>query len=75
MKVPERIIDKTGHIGGNSIAMSIDPGSVMHIMSVLTDLYSDPEAACIREYSTNALDSHIDAGISRPSGCATTAWA
>jgi len=35
-------------------------------MSVLTDLYSDPELAVIREYSTNALDAHKVAGESRP---------
>lgn len=43
--------------------MTIDEGALAHIMSVLTDLYSDPEMAVIREYSTNARDSHIEAGI------------
>lgn len=46
--------------------MTIDQSALSHIMSVLTDLYSDPELAIIREYSTNALDSHISAGQTRP---------
>ena len=41
--------------------MEIDPTATAHLMSLLTDLYSDPELACLREYSTNAWDSHIDA--------------
>lgn len=49
-----------------TVAMSIDESSLQHIMSVLTDLYSDPTLAIIREYSTNALDSHIEAGQTRP---------
>lgn len=48
------------------IAMTIDAAATAHIMSVLTNLYSDQELACIREYSTNALDSHIEAGQTRP---------
>ena len=46
--------------------MKFDVDSTVHLMSLLTDLYSDPEAACVREYSTNADDSHKDAGTSRP---------
>jgi hypothetical protein len=46
--------------------MSIDESALAHIMNVLTDLYADAELACIREYLTNALDSHIEAGQTRP---------
>lgn len=42
--------------------MTFDPNSVAHLMSVLTDLYSNRELAVVREYSTNARDSHIEAG-------------
>lgn len=46
--------------------MGIDESAFAHIMGVLTDLYSDPELAVIREYSTNALDAHVQAGVKRP---------
>lgn len=45
---------------------SVDAASMAHIMSVLTDLYSDAEGAVIREYITNAWDSHVEAGQTRP---------
>lgn len=59
-------IKRTGSLGGERIAMQFDANSIAHIMSVLTDLYSDPAMAVIREYSTNAWDSHIAAGQTRP---------
>jgi hypothetical protein len=49
-----------------SVAMSIDAANLAHIISVLTDLYSDPAMAVIREYSTNAWDSHQEAGHCDP---------
>jgi len=62
----QRVVSTEGTLTGESIAMSIDEHSLAHIMGVLTDLYSDPAMAVIREYSTNALDSHIMAGETRP---------
>lgn len=56
----------TGNLGGSVTAMSIDMDSLAHIQSILTDLYSDPELAVIREYSINGLDSHRMAGVYRP---------
>lgn len=52
----------SSNFDGESIEMTIDEGSLRHIMSVLTDLYSDTALAVIRELSTNARDSHIEAG-------------
>jgi len=65
--IPERTgvtVDST--VQGEDVAMSIDQSALAHIMNVLTDLYADSELAVIREYSTNALDSHIEAGQTRP---------
>ncbi len=59
-------IKRSGDLGGDKVAMKIDSNSIAHLMSVLTDLYSDPEMAVIREYSTNARDSHVEAGVTRP---------
>jgi hypothetical protein len=50
----------------SSVAMSIDPQGMAHIMGVLTNLYSDAPLAVLREYSTNARDAHQAAGIDRP---------
>lgn len=46
--------------------MSVDSAGAAHIMSLLTDLYSDPEGSVIREYISNAYDSHAAAGQTRP---------
>lgn len=51
---------------GEVIGMSIDENSLQHIMDVLAGLYSDQVYAIIREYSTNAWDSHIEAGNKSP---------
>lgn len=50
---------------GEEIAMGIDTKSLAFLQKVLTDLYSDPILAVIREYSTNAWDSHVEAGQQR----------
>lgn len=64
---PNTVMNKVeGSLGGTSIAMEIDSSSIAHIMSVLTELYSDPALAVVREYSVNARDSHIEAGQTRP---------
>ena len=59
-------ITRHGSLGGEEVAMTFDENSIAHIMSVLTDLYSDSEMAIIREYATNAHDSHIAAGNTDP---------
>ena len=66
MKVETRVMDKTSTLTGESVAMRLDPNATAHLMSVLTDLYSDTELAVLREYSTNALDAHTEAGVTRP---------
>lgn len=65
---PTAIMDQTriGDLGGKKIKMQVDPENMGHIMSVLTDLYKDPEMAVLREYATNARDAHIEAGVQRP---------
>lgn len=55
-----------GSLGGEVTAMGMDATAIVHLMSVLTNLYSNSELAVLREYSTNALDSHIFDGQTRP---------
>lgn len=38
------------------------PEGRRHLISIMTDLYTDFELACIREYATNARDANIEAG-------------
>ena len=57
----------SGNLGDTEdFEMQISAKATVHLMSLLTDLYSDEELACIREYSTNAWDSHLQAGVTRP---------
>ncbi len=60
------VLERSGDLGGRQIAMTINAAATAHIMKVLTELYSNPTLAVIRELGTNALDSHVQAGISRP---------
>lgn len=59
-------VEITGNLVGETIEMDFDPEATHHLMSVLTNLYSDRLLACIREYSTNALDANREAGVSDP---------
>lgn len=52
--------------GNDSTAMRIDSSGMAHIMSLLTNLYSDAPLAVLREYATNARDAVIEAGTGAP---------
>jgi hypothetical protein len=62
----ENEFEVISNISGERVDLTIAPEAMQHIMGLLTNLYSDNEAAPLREYSTNARDSHIEAGIDRP---------
>lgn len=55
-------IEVEGNLSGESVQMTLDSNSLAHLMTVLTNLYSNKTLAIVREYSTNARDSHIEAG-------------
>jgi len=59
-------IDIESTLDGEHIDLSIDESALVHLMGVLTNLYTDAELAVIREYSTNAWDAHVEAGVTRP---------
>lgn len=50
------------NVDADSVKMSFDENSLGFLMDVMTNLYEDPTGAPLREYSSNARDSHIDAG-------------
>jgi hypothetical protein len=54
------------NLTGEEIKMGIDQNSLAFLQKVLTDLYSDPIMAVVREYSTNAWDAHVEAGFNGP---------
>lgn len=49
-----------------TVKMSIDAGAVDHLMANLTNLYANPITAILREYVSNAIDSHVRAGVTVP---------
>ena len=60
-------IQHSGTLGTEGrTAMTFDENSIAHLMTVLTDLYSNKTLAVIREYSTNAADAHKAAGNPDP---------
>jgi hypothetical protein len=58
--------DVQSTLTGEKVSMGIAVEDMAHIMGVLTDLYSNKPLAVIREYSTNALDAQIEAGVTAP---------
>lgn len=56
----------TSTMPGTSYKAQIKAAAMGAVMSVLAGLYSNKEKAIIREYSTNARDSHIEARQTRP---------
>jgi len=47
----------------SEVGFTIDPRNLAHVVSLLRDAYSDPITAVLREYSVNAADAHVEAGI------------
>lgn len=55
-------IKTKNNLNGETIAMGIKAKNMHKVLGILSNLYSDPAEAVVREYSTNARDSHIAAG-------------
>lgn len=66
--LPNNVLDHSveGNVTGETIGMTIDEDATAHIISVLTNLYSDQLGAMAREYITNAWDGHLMAGHTQP---------
>lgn len=56
----------TGNMTGKRIKAGISPKVMGKIMQILAGLYGNTHLAIVREYSTNARDSHIEAKQTRP---------
>lgn len=66
--VAERAAEVVNTLGGEvlDLGFSSAPEDMVHIMDLLTNLYSDNETAAIREYSTNAFDAQLENGVAGP---------
>lgn len=58
--------DLQNNSGLESMELNINASGLVHIMGVLTNLYSTPQTAVLREYVSNAVDSHKKAGVTTP---------
>jgi hypothetical protein len=56
----------TSTLEGERIVMSFDENSLAQLQNTYINLYKDREMAVLREYSCNALDSHVQAGNTDP---------
>lgn len=66
-KLPVSDTQVSGNIPAqDSRRMSIDEHSLDVMMQTLTNLYSDNNLAVLREYTSNAYDSHVEAGTTDP---------
>lgn len=62
----ETSVRTQGNTDMEKVKMTVSADGAAHIMSLLTDLYSDPNLAVLREYTSNAVDSHKEAGQTKP---------
>lgn len=65
MKVDTSSIKTEGDLGGVKIGMTLDQDSLVHIIGSIASLYSDIIVSIVRELSTNAIDSHLEAGVDK----------
>lgn len=66
MKPNASTITSKHNLQGQQVQLGVDQDNLGYIMQTLTNLYSDPAMATLRELSTNARDAHIEAGNTRP---------
>lgn len=55
-------VQSSGNIKQAGVECSIDASGMGHIMSILSNMYSNKELAVLREYAANAWDAHVEAG-------------
>lgn len=55
-----------GAAGAEDVKMGISQEGLAYVMDSLANLYEHTFRAVVREYSTNARDAHIEAGVTRP---------
>lgn len=67
MKLPENTNEISGNlVFAETVPMGIDPAAYGIVLESLIRMYGAPYVAALREYSSNAWDSHREAGQTRP---------
>lgn len=61
------IVESSGTIDlSNAQTMGIDDSGMATVLQILSNMYSNGSLAVVREYSSNARDSHVEAGNTDP---------
>lgn len=56
----------SSNIQGRTVSATVDPMQIGMLMDMLARNYNFPMLAILREYTSNAYDSHVQAGVTRP---------
>jgi Histidine kinase-, DNA gyrase B-, and HSP90-like ATPase len=62
----EKAYEIQSNLAGTKHQMGIAQEAMEHIMDMLANAYPHPKQAVLREYSTNAHDAHVEAGVTDP---------
>lgn len=66
MKPTTTTVQTVSTVASGAQVMGIDAAGMGTVLSILSNMYSDGSLAVVREYSSNALDAHVEAGNSEP---------
>ena len=66
MRSPDSQITTVSTLTSGAQVMGIDESGMGTVLSILSNMYSDGSFAVVREYASNAFDSHVEAGNSDP---------
>jgi HSP90 family molecular chaperone len=64
MKLEQVAVNNTSNFAGETFEGAIDVTKLSSILSLLIRNYNSPELATLREWVSNAHDSHKEAGVS-----------
>lgn len=64
--VPSTLVNTAAVSSMPTMTSRVDPAGARRMMEMLSNLYSDPKLACVREYVANAADASRVAGTDQP---------
>jgi hypothetical protein len=66
LKIDRHVVNISGDVEySEKVTMQLDEGAAAMILNNLISMYSNPYVAAMREYTSNAYDSHVEAGQTR----------